>query len=242
MPRTSHRRIRKGALPYCLLLAAVTSLLALGIGSASAQTGCGGFDEPACGGGAGDIDMDGIRDADDACPLAQPEEGGKRGCPSWDWNGQTDGNLNDVVQRGYVRASSACSPGVCTMTATLTAPKAARAKLGRDRALLARATKTQKFYGSYPTSAAVFFEFDLPRSVIRKLDQLDQIDLKVKFEVSAPDSRQMRAVDFTEGGIVHFDRRRGTDRRPYPRGQGLYLWRGNHLPEDCGTSKCQQWR
>ena len=209
--------------------------------SAGAAQSCGGFDEPACGGGSGDFDMDGIPDADDPCPGVQPEDGGKRGCPRWDWNGQTNGNLNDVVQGGFVRATSACTPGVCKTTATLSAPKAARHKLGRDRALLAKATKTQKFHGPYLTTSAVFFEFDLPRSVIRKFDSLDQIDLKVKFEVSAPDSPQMRAVDFTEGGIVHFDRRRGSDFRPYPRGQGLYLWRGSHRPADCGTSKCPEW-
>ena len=186
-----------------------------------------------------DADRDGLRNADDLCPLSQPQAGGKSGCPPYVWyggEGTTTGgnNLGQTVDRGYITLTSACDPEPCKTTATLTAPKAARKALGLKKALIGRQTKTQKIRilrtGDRIADGSRF-EFDLPRKVVRKLDDLDRIKLEATFKVSAPETARMKALKFTESGTILFDRRRTNNfRGPGPKGQGLNLIRGTKRP------------
>lgn len=181
-----------------------------------------------------DSDGDGFRNGDDLCPFEQPQPGGKGGCAPFRWFGSEGisrggDNLGKTVRNGFVTLISLCEPDNCKTTVTLSAPKAARKALGLEKALIGRQTKTQK-------SGAAIFEIDLPRKVVRKLDDLDRIKLHATFEVSAPETAKMRAVKFTESATIVFDRRRNSEKNPEPpKGQGLRLFRGTP-PPNCGAA------
>jgi hypothetical protein len=201
-----------------LVVVAAASLAAVGV--ASAQDPRVGPD--------GDADSDGVVNAQGGCPEASDKQTspvvGKLGCPAFRWDGGADtGRLGDVVDDGYVTLNSRCQPGICTTTFTLSAGKQTRAKLGLEKALIGRKTIRQRARGGFPENAAA--EFDLPRAVVRKMDGLDKVELKAKFEVSGPDSARMQAVEFTESGTLKMDRRRPRGNSD-PRGQGLRLVRG----------------
>jgi hypothetical protein len=223
-----------------LLVAGVGVGFAASAGAVSGSTGsvaaCGGPDEPLCGlPPEEDSDGDGVRNQDDPCPLDPAENGGKLGCSPFRWfgnSGNLGANLNDVVNAGYVEVTSYCRPGVCKAEVTLTAAKRARKMLGLKKALLGRQTKTQKT-GRFGVVEASFFEFDLPRKVVRKMDGLDRLELQVKVAVTAHDSSQMEAQKFTESGTIRFDRRRPR-KSGFLRGQGMYLFRGDK-PPNCGV-------
>jgi hypothetical protein len=193
-----------------------------------------GLTSPQC-----DSDKDGIQNGQDLCPVTQPQAGGKSGCPPYNWygsegNSRGGNNLGKTVDNGYIFIRSFCDPDACKSTVTLTAPKAARKALGLKKALIGRQTKSQKGSigkgGGYGLAGGSF-EFDLPRKVVRKLDDLDRIKLKATFEVSAPETGRMKALKFTESGTILFDRRRNGEMRPTPpKGQGLNLFRGTKRP------------
>ena len=184
-------------------------------------------------------DRDGLRNADDLCPGSQPQAGGKSGCPPFSWSGREGGsgggnNLGKLVDDGFIKLSNGCLPDPCKTTVTVTAPKAARKALGLKKALIGRETKTQKVtinrLGDRNVGLALF-ELDLPRKLVRKLDDLDRIKLDASFKVSAPETPRMKAVKFTESGTILFDRRRNSERSPNPpKGQGLRLFRGTQPP------------
>ena len=216
------------------LTAVVVASLVSSPGVASAQGLCGMPQYPACPGNAdprvhpnGDPDGDGVPNSRDICPEANgvPAAAGKPGCRAFWWEGSVgQSNLADTVDDGYVALHSRCQPGICTTTFTLTAGKKARKALGLKKALIGRKTLRQKLNrGGGPDSAVA--EFDLPRKVVRKMDDLDKIELEAKFVVSAPNSTTMQAVKFTKSGTVKLDRRRPRSNSA-PRGQGLRLYQG----------------
>jgi hypothetical protein len=177
----------------------------------------------------GDSDGDGVVNSQDSCPGLSSQQTspllGKPGCPAFRWDGSVgQSNLADTVDDGYVALHSRCQPGICTTTFTLTAGKKARKALGLKKALIGRKTLRQKLNRGGGIDSAVA-EFDLPRKVVRKMDDLDKVELKAKFVVSAADSTSMQAVRFTESGTVKLDRRRPRSRSA-PSGQGLVLVRG----------------
>jgi len=199
-----------------LVLLAVAAVSVAVVGAAGAQPN-------------GDSDGDGVVNSQDGCPEASSRQTsplvGKPGCPAFRWDGSVgQSNLADTVDDGYVALHSRCQPGVCTTTFTLTAGRKARKTLGLKKALIGRKTIRQKQgRGALPDSAVA--EFDLPRKVVRRMDDLDKIQLEAKFKVSAPDSAGMQAVRFTKSGTLKLDRRRPRSNSA-PRGQGLRLVRG----------------
>lgn len=113
----------------------------------------------------------------------------------------------------------------------------ARRQLGLNKALLGRKTGTQRLVVKRGITSVegAHVEFDLPRRVVQKMDGLNKLELRVTFEVSAPDNERMKQVRFTESGTLKMDRRRSTRFNPFPRGQGLHIIRGT-CPE--GLSLC----
>ena len=179
-----------------LLAVAAASIAVVGVASLAPSPGVASAQPPQP--NPDDRDADGVPNSQDACYYpAQP--GGKPGCPPFTWVGQVDENygaVREIVEDGSILVASGCHPGFCTVTLTLTAGKKARKALGLKKALIGRKTRTQR------SPKGVGFRFDLSLKALRKLEKLDGVDLNAKFEVSAPETPQMKAISFTKSGIV----------------------------------------
>ncbi len=70
------------------------------------------------------------------------------------------------------------------------------------------------------------------------MDDLDKLELDAKFVVTSSGSPEMEAVRSTKSGTIKFDRRRATNDRSGPRGQGLRLFRGTCPSEK--SSDCKE--